>query len=95
MEDGAVLTVEVNDMGKYGCFPDCAEMMSKPLSAKATTNLIRRWPMSSSVAHSKLLYIYILNTRFLQQDTLSSGLLFTEILINFRFWKRFLLCIAS
>lgn len=50
--DGAVLTVTINDMGKYGCFLDCDEMMSKPLFAKATINLMRRRPMSSLVAHT-------------------------------------------
>ncbi|XP_010259486.1 PREDICTED: protein GAMETE EXPRESSED 2 isoform X2 [Nelumbo nucifera] len=51
-EPGAVLTVTVNDMGNYGCCPDCAEGMSLPLFSEATVNLIRRRPMSSMVAHT-------------------------------------------
>ncbi|XP_059632750.1 protein GAMETE EXPRESSED 2 [Cornus florida] len=51
-EHGAVLTVRINDMGNYGCFPDCSENMSMPLFADATVNLIRRRPMSSLEAHT-------------------------------------------
>ncbi|KAA8548952.1 hypothetical protein F0562_000636 [Nyssa sinensis] len=51
-EHGAALTVKINDMGNYGCYPDCAEQMSMPLFAEATVNLIRRRPMSSLVAHT-------------------------------------------
>ncbi|XP_042475606.1 protein GAMETE EXPRESSED 2 [Macadamia integrifolia] len=51
-ENGAVLTVAVNDMGNYGCYPDCSERMSFPLFAEATVNLIGRQPMSSLAAHS-------------------------------------------
>ncbi|OVA13441.1 Filamin/ABP280 repeat-like [Macleaya cordata] len=51
-EHGAVLTVTVNDMGNYGCYPDCAERMSLPLFTEATVNLIRRRPMSSIMAHT-------------------------------------------
>ncbi|XP_043719038.1 protein GAMETE EXPRESSED 2 isoform X2 [Telopea speciosissima] len=51
-EYGAVLTVAVNDMGNYGCYPDCSERMSFPLFAEATVNLIGRQPMSSLAAHS-------------------------------------------
>ncbi|KAF8392567.1 hypothetical protein HHK36_022912 [Tetracentron sinense] len=50
-EHGAVLTLTVNDMGNYGCYPDCAERISMPLFADATVNLIRRRPMNSWVAH--------------------------------------------
>ncbi|KAJ4955934.1 hypothetical protein NE237_012717 [Protea cynaroides] len=49
---GGGLTVAVNDMGNYGCYPDCSEKMSFPLFAEATVNLIGRQPMSSLVAHS-------------------------------------------
>ncbi|PIA61321.1 hypothetical protein AQUCO_00300691v1 [Aquilegia coerulea] len=52
-EHGAVLTVMVNDMGNYGCYPDCGENMSVPLFTEATVNLIRRRPMSSLMAHGK------------------------------------------
>lgn len=52
-EDGAVLTLIVNDMGNHGCYPDCAETMSMSLSAESTVNLIRHQPMSSFAAHSK------------------------------------------
>ncbi|KAJ0035291.1 hypothetical protein Pint_24479 [Pistacia integerrima] len=51
-EHNVVLTVKVNDMGHYGCYPDCAEKFFVPLQAEATVNLIRRRPMSSLVAHT-------------------------------------------
>ncbi|KAK9136848.1 hypothetical protein Sjap_007442 [Stephania japonica] len=51
-EYGAVLTVTVNDMGNYGCYPDCEEGMSLPLFAEASINLIRRRPMSSLSARA-------------------------------------------
>lgn len=43
----------LNDMGNYGCFPDCADGMSMPLYTEATVNLMRKQPMSSFLAHSK------------------------------------------
>ncbi|KAK9161608.1 hypothetical protein Syun_007949 [Stephania yunnanensis] len=51
-EYGAVLTVTINDMGNYGCYPDCEEGMSLPLFVEATINLIRRRPMSSLSARA-------------------------------------------
>jgi len=50
----AVLTVTVNDMGNYGCYPDCAEMMSMPLYVEATVNIVRRRPMNAFLAHGKV-----------------------------------------
>ncbi|XP_010105140.2 protein GAMETE EXPRESSED 2 [Morus notabilis] len=52
VEQGTVLTVTVNDMGNYGFYPDCSEMVSVPLYTEASINLIRRRPMSSFVSHS-------------------------------------------
>lgn len=49
-----MLTLTLNDMGNYGCYPDCAEGMSMPLYAEAIVNLMRKQPMSSFLAHSKL-----------------------------------------
>ncbi|PON88358.1 1,4-alpha-glucan-branching enzyme [Trema orientale] len=49
---GTILTVTVNDMGNYGCYPDCSENVSVPLYAEANVNLIRRRPMSSFVSHA-------------------------------------------
>ncbi|KAF4355647.1 hypothetical protein F8388_013064, partial [Cannabis sativa] len=49
---GAVLSVTVNDMGNYGCYPDCTENASVPLYTEANVNLIRRRPMSSFVSHA-------------------------------------------
>ncbi|CAH9065424.1 unnamed protein product [Cuscuta europaea] len=46
-KDGAVLTLTVNDMGNYGCYPDCAGMMSMPLYVEATVNLVRRRPLNA------------------------------------------------
>ncbi|KAF8017474.1 hypothetical protein BT93_H2599 [Corymbia citriodora subsp. variegata] len=50
--NGAVLTLSLNDLGNYGCYPDCAEMSSLPLYTEASVNLIRRNPMNSLLAHS-------------------------------------------
>ncbi|CAI9265809.1 unnamed protein product [Lactuca saligna] len=51
-EEGGVLTVSVNDMGWYGCYPeDCEEMMSAPLISEATINLIRKMHVDLMVAH--------------------------------------------
>lgn len=52
-EHGAVLTLTLNDMGNYGCYPDCADGMSVPLYTETTVNLMRKQPMSSFLAHSK------------------------------------------
>ncbi|XP_062175751.1 protein GAMETE EXPRESSED 2-like isoform X3 [Alnus glutinosa] len=57
-EHGAILTVTLNDMGNYGCYPDCAERVSLPLYTEAAVNLIRRRPMSSLVAHTKYKFIW-------------------------------------
>nr|GFA70692.1 hypothetical protein [Tanacetum cinerariifolium] len=51
-----VMRVRVNDMGRYGCYPDCADMKLVPLEAEATINLISRMPINSVVAHSYQLY---------------------------------------
>ena len=51
-EHGATLTL--NDMGNYGCYPDCEEEMSMPLYTEAIVNLMRKQPMDSFLAHSKL-----------------------------------------
>ncbi|XP_058067826.1 protein GAMETE EXPRESSED 2 isoform X2 [Magnolia sinica] len=51
-EHGAVLSVSVNDMGNYGCYPDCTQKTSSPLFAEATVNLIKRRPMNSLLAHT-------------------------------------------
>ncbi|GER52166.1 gamete expressed 2 [Striga asiatica] len=49
---GAVLTVTVNDLGNYGCYPDCSEMMSESLFVESTVNLVKHKPMSSLAAHT-------------------------------------------
>lgn len=46
-KDDDILTVTVNDMGNYGCYPDCTEMMSSPLYTEVTINLIKRRPVNS------------------------------------------------
>lgn len=38
-------------MGNYGCFPDCAENISKPLLAEVNINLIKRKPLNSGATH--------------------------------------------
>lgn len=70
-EHDNVLKITVNDMGKYGCFPDCSEMMSKPLFAEANIKLRRGRLMGSVVAHCKFIF-FLLNPRFALQDNLSS-----------------------
>ncbi|KAI3505114.1 hypothetical protein L1887_27025 [Cichorium endivia] len=51
-EDGGVIRLSVNDMGWFGFYPDCEEMMSAPLITEATINLITKMPVNSVVAHS-------------------------------------------
>lgn len=51
-EYGAVLTITINDMGNYGCFPDCTANVSKPLQVEANINLIKRKPLTSKAAHA-------------------------------------------
>lgn len=51
---GAVLTVTVNDLGNHGCYPNCNEMMTSSLLVQSNVNLIRKRPMSSFAAHSKM-----------------------------------------
>ncbi|CAM0951444.1 unnamed protein product [Alopecurus aequalis] len=41
------LYITVNDLGNYGCYPDCSEMMSRPLSAAKTVRLVKTKPMNS------------------------------------------------
>ncbi|XXG59430.1 hypothetical protein AAC387_Pa04g1522 [Persea americana] len=48
---GIVLSITLNDMGNYGCYPDYSEKMSSPLFAETTVNLIKRRLMNSLVAH--------------------------------------------
>ncbi|KAL4273788.1 hypothetical protein GQ457_13G023460 [Hibiscus cannabinus] len=52
-EHGAVvLTVKLNDLGRYGCYSDCVDNITRPLVAEATVNLIRVKPMSSLAIRS-------------------------------------------
>ncbi|KAF2300171.1 hypothetical protein GH714_010338 [Hevea brasiliensis] len=51
-ENGAVLTLKLNDMGHYGCYSDCADNISIPLHVKASVNLIRKRPISSLAVHT-------------------------------------------
>lgn len=71
-EYGAVLMLKVSDMGNYGCYSDCAKKMSTPLFAEAYVNLVRRRPMTSLVAHGKLIQKLVdLNFFFFPKVTLS------------------------
>ncbi|CAN6204506.1 unnamed protein product [Urochloa humidicola] len=36
------LSITVDDLGSYGCFPDCSKMMGTPLSAVKTVRLVKR-----------------------------------------------------
>ncbi|KAL3648666.1 hypothetical protein CASFOL_005069 [Castilleja foliolosa] len=49
---GAVLSLSVNDLGNYGCYESCDEMMSVNLFAEVSVNLVKNRPMSSFAAHS-------------------------------------------
>ncbi|KAI4330441.1 hypothetical protein MLD38_028731 [Melastoma candidum] len=49
---GALLMFEINDLGNYGCYPDCSEKLSMPLYARAKVNLIRRSSTSSLLTKS-------------------------------------------
>ncbi|XP_073223922.1 protein GAMETE EXPRESSED 2 isoform X2 [Cicer arietinum] len=51
-EHGATLTLTLNDMGNYGCYPDCEEGMSMPLYTEAMVNLMRKQPMAPFLAHT-------------------------------------------
>ncbi|KAJ4761187.1 Protein GAMETE EXPRESSED 2 [Rhynchospora pubera] len=44
----AVLTVTVNDLGNYGCYPDCVKMQSSPLSTQVLIHLNKRRPTTST-----------------------------------------------
>ncbi|KAI0514236.1 hypothetical protein KFK09_010271 [Dendrobium nobile] len=46
----ALLTITVNDLGNYGCYLDCTDIMSFPLSVEATVILIKRRPLNSTTA---------------------------------------------
>lgn len=50
---GATLTLTVNDLGNYGCYPDCTDMASFPLFSEATVNLIKKRPIGSLTALCK------------------------------------------
>ncbi|XP_021741212.1 protein GAMETE EXPRESSED 2-like [Chenopodium quinoa] len=51
-EYAAILKMVINDMGNYGCFPDCAKNVSKPLLAEVNVNLIKRRPLNSKATHA-------------------------------------------
>ncbi|CAI8590125.1 unnamed protein product [Vicia faba] len=51
-EHGATLTLTLNDMGSYGCYPDCEDGMTMPLYTEAMVNLMRKQPMDSFLAHT-------------------------------------------
>ncbi|OEL30159.1 Protein GAMETE EXPRESSED 2 [Dichanthelium oligosanthes] len=39
--NGTTLSITVNDLGNYGCYPDCSKMMGSPLSAAKTVSLVK------------------------------------------------------
>ncbi|XP_037434559.1 protein GAMETE EXPRESSED 2-like [Triticum dicoccoides] len=47
---GTSLSITVDDLGNYGCYPDCSEMMSRPLQAAKTVQLSKRKAMNSTRA---------------------------------------------
>uniref|UniRef100_A0ACD5YG55 Uncharacterized protein n=1 Tax=Avena sativa TaxID=4498 RepID=A0ACD5YG55_AVESA len=40
------LFITVNDLGNHGCYPDCSEMTSRPLSTAKTVRLVKTRPMN-------------------------------------------------
>ena len=38
---GTTLSITVDDLGSYGCYPDCSQMMGMPLSAAKTVRLVK------------------------------------------------------
>ncbi|KAL8171421.1 hypothetical protein V2J09_023225 [Rumex salicifolius] len=52
-DDGALLTLSVNDLGNYGCNPDCSDNMSRPLFVEANIILLNRRPISSLAAYGQ------------------------------------------
>jgi len=38
---GTTLSITVDDLGSYGCYPDCSQMMGMPLSAAKTVRLFK------------------------------------------------------
>ncbi|KAK8964824.1 Protein GAMETE EXPRESSED 2 [Platanthera guangdongensis] len=46
----SLLTITVNDMGNYGCYSDCTDIMSAPLSTEANVILIKKRPLNSTTA---------------------------------------------
>ncbi|XP_031479988.1 protein GAMETE EXPRESSED 2 [Nymphaea colorata] len=50
---GAVLTITVNDMGNYGCYPeDCSWMKTAPLLTRINIDIIKRGPLRPLLARS-------------------------------------------
>ncbi|XP_062193705.1 protein GAMETE EXPRESSED 2 isoform X2 [Phragmites australis] len=47
---GTTLSITVNDLGNYGCYPDCSEKMSTPLSTAKTIRLVKTKHMNSRIA---------------------------------------------
>ncbi|XP_026453766.1 protein GAMETE EXPRESSED 2-like isoform X1 [Papaver somniferum] len=70
---GAVLTITANDMGNYGCYPDCADKISLPLYTEATVNLIRRQQISSGLFYT---INSVIVTEFIMISLLGAVLLF-------------------
>lgn len=58
-------------MGNYGCYSDCAEKTTTPLFTEAYVNLVRRRPMTSLVAHSKLIHKLVNLNYFSKGDYVS------------------------
>ncbi|KAI3966660.1 hypothetical protein MKW92_047731 [Papaver armeniacum] len=70
---GAVLTITANDMGNYGCYPDCADKISLPLFTEATIHLIRRRRMGSALSHT---INSVIVTEFIMISLLGAVILF-------------------
>ncbi|XP_078150864.1 gamete expressed 2 [Carex rostrata] len=69
----AVLTVTVNDLGNYGCYPDCVKMRTSPLSTQVSIHLNKRRPTTST---QTFLIVCAIITEILTMIVLGGVLLF-------------------
>nr|XP_034581124.1 protein GAMETE EXPRESSED 2 isoform X2 [Setaria viridis] len=46
---GTTLSITVNDLGSYGCYPDCSKMMGTPLSAAKSVHLVKTKQKNSRI----------------------------------------------
>ncbi|KAF8657752.1 hypothetical protein HU200_059912 [Digitaria exilis] len=67
------LSITVDDLGSYGCYPDCSKMMGTPLSAAKTVRLVKTKHKSLRIDH---LAGWLMVTEILTMLCLSVALLY-------------------